>query len=257
MNLREQNEVIDIVKQNPAIKVVRDVAIAMDIETYVVGGFVRDLFLNRESKDIDFVCIGKGIELAEAVAKAAKRKATIYSRFKTAMVQVKGYDLEFVGARKESYSIDSRKPIVEDGTLREDQERRDFTINALSVKISGDKFELVDPFDGVNALKEKMICTPLHPDKTFSDDPLRMMRAIRFASQLTFDIDGDTFTSIERNSDRLEIISMERIADELNKIILSPVPSYGFKLLHHCGLLKYILPELENLKGVEKRGIPS
>lgn len=253
MILREEKEVIDIIQANPAISAVREVAEMEGIEAYVIGGYVRDLFLKRESKDIDFVCLGKGVKLAEAVAKKYNTRATVYRKFGTAMINLKGYQLEFVGARKESYRSDSRKPVVEEGSLKDDQDRRDFTINTISVGLNNGIVRLNDPFNGLGDLKKKMIKTPLHPDQTFSDDPLRMMRAIRFASQLIFDIDPDTFTSLETNSERLKIVSMERISEELNKIILSPTPSYGFKLLYHCGLLDYIFPELLKLKGAETR----
>lgn len=230
-------------------------ATKINLDAYVIGGFVRDIILKRPSKDIDFVSVGSGISLAKKVAQELKCKnLSVFKNFGTAMVKYKAHELEFVGARKESYQRDSRKPIVEDGSLEDDQNRRDFTINALAIKLSDDGFgELVDPFDGVNDLKKKIIRTPLDPSITFSDDPLRMMRAIRFASQLNFDIEADTFDSIIKQADRIKIVSQERIIDELNKIILSPTPSYGFKLLFQSGLLHYIFPEMVDLHGVETR----
>ncbi len=239
--------------QIKAIGAVSQAADHLRVEAYVVGGFVRDLILNRPCKDIDFVCVGSGIELAQATAiKLGERQVTVFKNFGTANIRHFDFDLEFVGARKESYRSDSRKPIVEDGTLEDDQLRRDFTINAMAICVNADRFgELVDPFGGVQHLSEKLIKTPLNPDITFSDDPLRMMRAIRFASQLNFDIEADTFEAIDRNKDRIKIVSMERITDELNKIILSPIPSYGFKLLFQSGLLKLFFPEMVALHGVE------
>ncbi len=234
-------------------KVVQEVAISRKTRTYVVGGYVRDILLKRPSKDIDFVCVGSGIALAEAIAKKLgdKVKVNVFKKFGTAQIIYKNLELEFVGARKESYRYESRKPIVEDGTLEDDQNRRDFTINAMALSLNEDFGELLDPFDGQKHLKRKSIKTPLEPGITFSDDPLRMMRAIRFASQLSFDIEADTFDAIVDNKDRLNIVSQERISDELNKIILSKTPSYGFKLLYHSGLLKLIFPEMIDLLGVE------
>ncbi|AQG80160.1 CCA tRNA nucleotidyltransferase [Spirosoma montaniterrae] len=224
----------------------------LGVDAYVIGGFVRDLVLNRPSKDIDVVCIGSGIALANAVGRALTTNVAVFENFGTAMLRAGTWEVEFVGARKESYRSDSRKPIVEDGTREDDQNRRDFTINAMGISLSKKTFgELLDPFDGLKDLKRKIIRTPLGPDITFSDDPLRMMRAIRFASQLNFDIEPDTFDAIVRMNDRIGIVSRERITDELNKIILSPTPSYGFKLLYHAGLLERIFPELVALKGVE------
>jgi poly(A) polymerase len=223
-------------------------------EAYVIGGYVRDLILGRLSKDIDFLCVGSGIKLAKHVAGLIEGDVNlvVFKSFGTAMIRFEDREIEFVGARKESYRRESRKPIVEDGTLEDDQKRRDFTINALAISLNKDNYgELIDPFNGVNDLKSKMIRTPQDPNITFSDDPLRMMRAIRFASQLTFDIAPDTFDAITKNKSRIEIVSMERITDELNKIILSPVPSYGFKLLFYSGLLEIIFPELVALKGTE------
>ena len=243
----------------PVFHTVSDVAGELGLETYVIGGYVRDLFLHRPLKDIDIVTAGSGIELAKAVARRLGKNAylTVFKNFGTAQVKFKEIELEFVGARKESYSPDSRKPVVENGTLEDDQNRRDFTINTLALCLNKDRFgELIDPFDGLSDLENLRIVTPLDPDITFSDDPLRMMRAIRFASQLGFFIDPDTFDAIVRNKQRIEIISCERIVDELNKIILSPKPSIGFELLELCGLLEIIFPELQALKGVEtKEGI--
>ncbi len=222
------------------------------VESYVVGGFVRDLILNRPNKDIDFVCVGSGISWAQKVGKKLGMPVTIFKNFGTAMIRHEDCELEFVGARRESYRSDSRKPVVEDGTLEDDQKRRDFTINALAISLNAANYgDLIDPFGGVEHLKQKMIRTPLDPNITFSDDPLRMMRAIRFASQLGFDIEPDTFQSIISNQERLKIVSMERIIEETNKIILSPAPSYGFKLLFHSGLLKHYFPEMVALQGVE------
>ena len=249
----------EIIDKHAALQVATQVAQRRGVATYVVGGFVRDLLLERPSKDIDLVCVGDGIQLAQAVAEALKQlpgrttEVSVFKNFGTAMVKHNEYELEFVGARKESYRSDSRKPEVEPGTLEDDQRRRDFTINALAISLNADDYgTLVDPFGGVKDLKRKMIATPLAPDVTFSDDPLRMMRAVRFASQLTFDIAPDTFDAIVHNAERLKIISQERITDELNKIILSPVPSYGFKLLFHAQLLQQFFPDMVNLHGVEK-----
>lgn len=238
---------------------IQEAADELGVEAYVIGGYVRDIFLNRPSKDIDVVAVGSGIELAKAVAKKLGKGAhlAVFRNFGTAQVKAGDIELEFVGARKESYSRNSRKPIVEDGTLEDDQNRRDFTINALALCLNQSRYgELVDPFGGLEDMENLTIRTPLDPDITFSDDPLRMMRAVRFATQLGFDINGETFYAIERNKSRIEIISNERIIDELNKIILSPKPSIGFDLLDKCGLLPLIFPELEALKGAEtKEGI--
>src|ERR1041385_1717752 len=230
----------------PVFKVVASVAERLGCETYAVGGYVRDLLLKRPCKDVDFVCVGSGIQLAEAVGKElGNAPVSTFKNFGTAMVKYQDFDLEFVGARKESYRSDSRKPIVEDGTLDDDQKRRDFTINAMAISLNqGTYGDLVDPFGGVAHLAKKVIQTPLDPEITFSADPLRMLRAIRFASQLNFDIEADTFEAIVKNTSRLKIISIERISEELNKIIFSPVPSYGFKLLFHSGLLKEFFPEM-------------
>ncbi len=247
MNFKEHLAKDDI------FKVVAETAARLDLRAYIVGGYVRDLMLNRPNKDLDFVCLGSGIRLAEQVAKELGGvPVTVFKNFGTAMIKVEDRELEFVGARKESYREDSRKPIVEDGTLEEDQQRRDFTINAMAISLQADSLgELIDPFNGVRHLKEKLLRTPLDPGITFSDDPLRMMRAIRFAAQLNFDIDADTYAAISKNVGRLSIVSMERVIVELNKIILSPVPSYGFKLLFQSGLLKQFFPELVALQGVE------
>lgn len=235
---------------------ISETADELGLECYVVGGYVRDIFLNRPSKDIDVVVVGSGIKMAEALGKKLGKGAhvAVFKNFGTAQVKYHQTEVEFVGARKESYQRDSRKPIVEDGTLEDDQNRRDFTINALAVCLNKDRFgELVDPFGGLEDMKEKTIRTPLDPDITFSDDPLRMMRCIRFATQLNFYIDDDTFESLCRNRERINIISKERIADELNKIILSPIPSKGFIDLDRSGLLDIIFPELKKLDIVEER----
>jgi poly(A) polymerase len=250
MNLRES-------LTHPVFKTVGAVADWLNVETYVVGGFVRDVILKRPSKDIDFVCVGSGIALAEAVAEALgpKTHVTVFKNFGTAQIKVDDLEVEFVGARKESYRSDSRKPVVEDGSLEDDQKRRDFTINALAISVNKKIFgDLIDPFDGVGDMKRKIIRTPLDPDITFSDDPLRMMRAIRFASQLNFDIEADTFSSLMKQKERIKIVSQERIIEELNKIIISAVPSYGFKLLFHSGVLKEFFPEMVLLHGVEYVG---
>jgi len=222
--------------------------------TYLVGGYVRDLLLKRPVKDIDIVCVGSGIALAEKVVERCQKPvhSAYYKNFGTAQVKTNDWEIEFVGARKESYDRNSRKPVVENGTLEDDQKRRDFTINALAISLNPHDYgELIDPFGGLEHLKKKIIVTPLNPDITFSDDPLRMMRAIRFATQLGFDIDVDTFEAIRRNKQRLEIISAERISTELNKIILAQQPSYGFKLLDAAGLLELFFPEFVALKGAE------
>ena len=235
---------------------ISETADELGLECYAVGGYVRDIFLKRPSKDIDVVVVGSGIEMAQALAKRLGKTAhlSVFKNFGTAQIKFHHTEVEFVGARKESYSHDSRKPVVENGTLEDDQNRRDFTINALAVCLNKARFgELVDPFDGMDDLKEKTIRTPLDPDITFSDDPLRMMRGIRFATQLNFYIDDETFAAIGRNKERIHIISRERIAEELNKIILSPRPSIGFVLLDQCGLLELIFPELYAMQGVETR----
>lgn len=235
---------------------ISQVADKLGIACYVVGGYVRDLFLDRKTNDIDVVVVGNGIAVAEALTLQLGRNArlSVFKNFGTAQVKYKGTEVEFVGARKESYSHHSRKPIVENGTLEDDQNRRDFTINAMAICLNEDRFgELVDPFDGLWDLKDRLIRTPLNPDITFSDDPLRMMRCIRFATQLNFSIDEETFNALERNKERIHIISKERIADELNKIMMAPAPSIGFVELSRCGLLPLIFPELSALDKVESR----
>ena len=247
MNLKQ-----DIDKQ--IFHLIGQAADEMGREAYVVGGYVRDIFLNRTSKDIDFVTVGSGIELAQKVASLLGKGAhlSVFATYGTAQVKWKGLELEFVGARKESYTRDSRNPIVENGTLEDDQKRRDFTINAMAICVNGGRFgELVDPFNGLIDLHHKTIRTPMDPDITFSDDPLRMMRAIRFATQLEFEILPETYDAIVRNKERIEIITKERINDELGKIIRSRRPSIGFTLLETCGLLELIFPELHALKGVD------
>lgn len=236
------------------LKMVGAEADRLGLECYVIGGYVRDLFLHRESTDIDVVVVGSGISLAEAVAKKLGKGAhlSVFKTYGTAQVKRGDLELEFVGARKESYTRDSRNPIVEDGTLQEDQDRRDFTINAMAICLNSSRYgELLDPFDGIGDLERCIIRTPLNPDITFSDDPLRMMRAIRFATQLGFNLHPDTFDAIRRNASRLEIITRERIAEELNKIMMSRRPSEGWLLLDKTGLLPLVLPELVALKGVE------
>jgi putative nucleotidyltransferase with HDIG domain len=237
-------------------KLISETADELGLECYVVGGYVRDLLLQRPSKDIDVVVVGSGITMAEAFGRKLGRGAhvSVFRNFGTAQVKYHEQEVEFVGARRESYSHDSRKPVVEDGTLEDDQNRRDFTINAMAVCLNAARFgELVDPFGGVDDLEERTIRTPLDPDITFSDDPLRMMRCVRFATQLNFYIDDDTFEALGRNKERINIISRERIADELNKIMLAPTPSKGFVELDRCGLLELIFPELAALQGVETR----
>ncbi|WP_303424745.1 CCA tRNA nucleotidyltransferase [uncultured Muribaculum sp.] len=238
----------------PLFHSVGSIADSMNRQCYVVGGYVRDLFLCRHSKDIDFVTVGSGIEVAEAVAKHLGRGArcNVFKNFGTAQVKFRDTELEFVGARRESYSHDSRKPVVEDGTLDDDLSRRDFTINAMAMSVNRDNFgELIDPYDGVGDLDRQLIRTPLDPDITFSDDPLRMMRAIRFATQLQFDIHPETFAAIRRNASRIEIITAERIKDELYKIMGASRPSIGWRLLLDSGLLAIILPELARMKGID------
>ncbi|MBO5875008.1 MAG: HD domain-containing protein [Alistipes sp.] len=226
----------------------------MGVRAFVVGGYVRDYYLHRPCTDIDVVVVGSGIAVAEALGKELRTKVSVFKTFGTAMLRADGLEVEFVGARKESYSPDSRKPHVEDGTLDDDQRRRDFTINAMAWSLNGDSFgELVDPFEGMYDLEDCIIRTPCDPDITFSDDPLRMMRGVRFATQLGFDIEDETFEAIKRNAERIRIVSKERIATELNKIICSPRPSIGFELLDLTGLLPLIFPEMAKLKGVERR----
>ena len=240
---------------NPLFRRIARLADEQGVRAFVVGGYVRDYYLRRPSTDIDVVVVGSGIALAEALGRELHTKVSVFKTFGTAMLRAGGVEVEFVGARKESYSHDSRKPQVEAGTLDDDQRRRDFTINALAWSLNSDTFgELVDPFDGMYDLEECIIRTPCDPDITFSDDPLRMMRAVRFATQLGFQIEEETFDAIRRNAARIGIVSRERIITELNKIVLSPVPSMGFELLEMTGLLELIFPELHNLKGVERRG---
>ncbi|MBP5523948.1 MAG: HD domain-containing protein [Bacteroidaceae bacterium] len=245
---------------HPVFRLIGDTADGLGLDCYVIGGWVRDLFLGRKSKDIDIVVVGNGVErpgivLAEELKKKlSKAHIAIYRNFGTAQLKHKDIEIEFVGARRESYDRNSRKPITEDGTLEEDQDRRDFTINAMALCLNRNRFaELIDPFNGLADLEDGIIATPLDPDITFSDDPLRMMRCIRFATQLSFEIEPETFEAIERNKERIKIISGERIADELNKIILSPIPSKGFIDLDRCGLLPIIFPEMVQLQGVESR----
>lgn len=237
---------------HPVFKMLAAVAAQNNSEAYVIGGYVRDLFLHRPSKDIDIVVLGNGIDFAEAVGKQLKTKVAVFKNFGTAMLKYKDLEIEFVGARKESYRADSRKPIVENGSIEDDQLRRDFTINALAISLNEANYgALVDPFGGVADLDARLIKTPLDPEITFSDDPLRMMRAIRFASQLNFNIDEAALKAIAKQKDRIAILSKERITDELNKIILSPIPSVGFNYLFDTGLLKIIFPQMANLYGVD------
>lgn len=239
---------------NPIFKTIAACADELGVDAYVIGGFVRDIYLGRVSKDIDVVTIGKGIELAELVHRQLGEEAhlSVFKNFGTAQVKFNDLEVEFVGARRESYNRDSRKPIVEDGTLEDDQNRRDFTINALAIGLNKTNFgKLLDPFNGIGDMEHKIIRTPLEPEITYSDDPLRMMRAIRFASQLNFTIEKKSLEAIAKNKDRIAIVSKERITDELNKIILSPIPSLGFKLLSDTGLLQLIFPEMMKLHGVE------
>ncbi|MFA6873240.1 MAG: HD domain-containing protein [Bacteroidaceae bacterium] len=262
-------EVLSKCLEAPIFYEISAAADTLGVECYVVGGFVRDLFLERPSKDIDVVVVGSGIAMAKALAKRLdascegddklqnpypKAHLSVFRNFGTAQVKYGGIEVEFVGARKESYSRDSRKPVVEDGTLEDDQNRRDFTINAMAICLNAARFgELVDPFNGLYDLKDRTLRTPLDPDITFSDDPLRMMRCIRFATQLRFYIDNETMASLGRNADRIEIISKERIAEELNKMLTAERPSVGFVQLDECGLLEKIFPELKRLQGVEIR----
>lgn len=240
---------------NTIFKIVSQAADELGYETYVIGGYVRDVLLNsNEPKDIDFVCVGSGIELAQKVKSIldTESKVQVFKNFGTAMLKHNDLELEFVGARKESYRIDSRKPIVEDGTLEDDQNRRDFSINALAIQLNASHFgKLIDPFNGLKDLENKIIRTPLEPNKTYSDDPLRMMRAIRFSCQLNFTIEEKSLKAITENANRLNIISQERITDELNKIILSKIPSKGFKLLFNTQLLHQFFPKMVELQGIE------
>ena len=239
----------------PIFEIIARVAKREQVPAFVIGGFVRDILLRRSSNDIDIMVLGKGIDIAMKVAKelGVEHNITVFKNFGTAMLIHDNWQLEFVGARKESYSRYSRKPVVEEGTLADDQFRRDFTINALAISLNKiDYGTLIDPFNGLEDLKKQIIRTPLNPDKTFSDDPLRMMRAIRFATQLNFVIQLETFESIKQNKNRIKIVSAERITDELNKIMMASEPSIGFKLLDKSGLLEIIFPELFRLKGVEQ-----
>jgi poly(A) polymerase len=239
----------------PVLRAVSEIVGESGHQCFLIGGFVRDILLKRESKDIDIVVLGSGIELAKKLAeRMGNRQVNVFKNFGTAMVHFNDYEVEFVGARKESYRRNSRKPIVEDGTLADDQKRRDFTINALAISLHPNNWgELIDPFNGMQDLKNKILRTPLDPDTTYSDDPLRMMRAIRFATQLKFSIEEESFNAIKSNAERIKIVSQERVIEELNKIMEAPVPSKGFKLLEKSGLLKIIFPEVNALKGVEKR----
>ena len=241
---------------HPIFRQIARLATQQGVDAYVVGGYVRDYYLRRPSTDIDVVVVGSGVALAEALGRELRTKVSIFKTFGTAMLRTRdGIEVEFVGARRESYSSDSRKPQVEAGTLEDDQRRRDFTINALAWSLSEERFgELVDPFGGMEDMEDCLIRTPCDPDITFSDDPLRMMRGIRFAAQLGFMIEDETFEAICRNADRIRIVSRERIITELNKIVLSPVPSMGFELLERSGLLERIFPEMHALRGVERRG---
>ncbi len=235
---------------------IEQAATSLQMPTYVVGGYVRDRLLGRPSQDMDIVCVGSGIQLAREIAARLRPipRVVVYQRFGTAMLKHKDLEIEFVGARKESYRADSRKPTVENGTLEDDQNRRDFTINALAVSLNADSFgEIIDPFGGLHHLEQKLIKTPLSPDRTFSDDPLRMIRGIRFSTQLNFNIEEETYESISRNKNRIKIVSAERITKELNKILLSPKPSIGFKKLFDSGLLEVFFPEMAALYGVETR----
>jgi len=238
--------------KHPVFSIISKLAAEQDVQLYAIGGFVRDIFLGRPSKDVDIVVIGNGISFAESVAKKLKVKLSVFKNFGTASLKYHDLEIEFVGARKESYRLDSRKPIVENGTLEDDQKRRDFTINALAISLRPGSFgELLDPFNGIGDLEKKLIRTPLNPSETFSDDPLRMMRAIRFATQLNFNIDERAIAAIKSNTGRISIVSQERITDELNKIILSPKPSIGFNYLFDTGLLHKIFPQMTALYGVE------
>jgi len=243
--------------KHPVFKIVSDVITEERLQAFVIGGYVRDLIIGRPSKDIDIVVLGNGIDVARKVAARidSKLPVSVFKNFGTAMFRYGADDIEFVGARRESYSRNSRKPVVEDGTLRDDQQRRDFTINAIAISLNRETYgQMTDPFNGLEDIKQLTIRTPLNPDVTFSDDPLRMMRAIRFAAQLGYSVCDETFDAITRNRERIHIISKERISDELHKIILSPRPSFGFLLLDNSGLLELVFPELAALKGVEKWG---
>ena len=252
MTKKNYEEAID----NPIFPVISNAAKELSIDAYVIGGFVRDYLLKRETpQDIDIVAIGNGIALAQKVARKlpGNPEVSVFKNFGTAMIKFQGIEIEFVGARKESYQRDSRKPKVEDGSLEDDQKRRDFTINALAISLNDTDYgNLLDPFDGTGDLKRQLLRTPLEPEITYSDDPLRMMRAIRFATQLNFTVHPESLTAIADNSERIKIISNERIVDELHKILASKKPSIGFSLLHSTGLLSYIMPELKALEGIEE-----
>ncbi|PIY12568.1 MAG: tRNA nucleotidyltransferase [Flexibacter sp. CG_4_10_14_3_um_filter_32_15] len=267
---KQPAELTELLNETSIFEWIKNSADALGLQTFVIGGFVRDFLLKRKKEtkdlsiDIDIVCIGSGITLAKHVAKSYGKannvfvNVSIFKRFGTAMITLEDaqtkqkIEVEFVGARKESYDFDSRKPTVEEGTLEDDQKRRDFTINALAVSLNGETYgKFLDPFDGLKDLRKKIIRTPLAPEKTFSDDPLRMLRAVRFASQLGFDIEVNTFEALSTQKERIKIISQERITTELNKIILSNPPSYGFKLLYQCGLLELVFSEMTDLHGVE------
>ena len=253
MRLYSDAELAEVLNKD-IFHTISNVADKLGYECYVVGGYVRDLFLQRPSKDIDVVVVGSGIEMATQLKQVLGKKAhlSVFRNFGTAQVKYHNMEVEFVGARKESYNRNSRKPIVEDGTLEDDQNRRDFTINAMAICLNADRFgELVDPFYGIEDIEDGIICTPLDPDITFSDDPLRMMRCVRFATQLRFTIEDETFDALIRNAERIKIVSGERIKDELNKIIMADTPSRGFVDLHRCGLLQLIMPELTALDIVE------
>lgn len=252
----QQTDIVTLLSKDNIFDKLSQTADKLNIETYLVGGYVRDLFLDRPTNDIDVVVVGSGIDFAKDFKNSLGQDAhlSVFKNFGTAQVKWHHHEIEFVGARRESYSHNSRKPIVENGTLEEDQNRRDFTINALAICLNRQHFgKLIDPFNGVRDLMDGLIRTPLDPDITFSDDPLRMMRCIRFATQLNFQIYDETFDALARNKDRIKIISYERIIEELNKIMLSPRPSLGFVELHRCGILQIILPEVANLDIVETR----
>jgi tRNA nucleotidyltransferase/poly(A) polymerase len=249
---------MNICLNDSVFKLLSDVVSSENVKAWIIGGYVRDYLIKRNNpdKDIDIVVVGNGIDIAKKVARKIGRdtKVSVFKNFGTAMLRFNDYELEFVGARKESYNTGSRKPVVTNGTLEDDQKRRDFTINAIAVSLNRENFgDLLDPFNGIADLKEKIIRTPLDPDNTFSDDPLRMMRAVRFAVQLNFSIEESTFRSIASNSERIRIVSQERIIAELNKIMLCEKPSRGFLLLEKSGILRIIFPELDNLKGMEKK----
>lgn len=254
MENRTDTEIVNGPLSLPVFRHIARIAGRMGVDAYVIGGYVRDWYLGRPCTDIDVVVVGSGIELARALGRELHAKVSVFKTFGTAMLRVNGLEVEFVGARKESYNRDSRKPLVEEGTLEDDQLRRDFTVNALAWSLGRDDYgRLLDPFGGMEDMEACILRTPCDPDITFSDDPLRMIRAVRFASQLGFDIAPETFDAIVRNRERIGIVSKERIVTELNKIILSPVPSIGFDLLDKTGLLQPIFPELARLKGVERR----